>query len=446
LIRRLCAFLCGLLALPALAYTDTHATWWTGTTVYYDTVEAACRAIVETSTGRIFDSVQNMSGAMPTRTAQCYGHTGTNAPAYVNSVSESCAGQTGWTQNATYGCVKTVSTCPAPKTPDVNGVCQNPACSASGTVMGTADSMYEITGGTLTSSVCINSCTYKATGGGGSALGHSFVWGPFVSTGAACSGQVGTTPPSSTTPTQSPTPLAPGTCSGQVNGATVVVPCGSGIADGPSQSASSSTTGSGAASSTATGTGSTTTCTNGVCTTTTTTTTTTTGGTSSGTTTSTGTTTQSQSDYCAANKGSKLCASDDTTKSFSGSCSSTACSGDAIECAIAQEQAKRWCQVMDDAPSSNAAVQAANGQSQPSDHPGNASNVTTTPLGTFDQTDLIGSSCPGDRTFAVGGAFPAVVLPLSKLCTPASWLGNFIVGLTALACIGIVFVGKAGGG
>jgi hypothetical protein len=36
--------------------------------------------------------------------------------------------------------------------------------------------------------------------------------------------------------------------------------------------------------------------------------------------------------------------------------------------------------------------------------------------------------------------FGSVTLPFSKLCGPADVLGNVLVAITALACIGIVFV------
>ena len=72
------------------------------------------------------------------------------------------------------------------------------------------------------------------------------------------------------------------------------------------------------------------------------------------------------------------------------------------------------------------------------DHPNR--EPTEHEIGTFDQTNLIGGSCPPDRTVGSGSA--SVVLPFSQLCGPASSLGLLLVGITALSCIAIVFKGS----
>jgi hypothetical protein len=76
-----------------------------------------------------------------------------------------------------------------------------------------------------------------------------------------------------------------------------------------------------------------------------------------------------------------------------------------------------------------------------SDHPHRAANITPTDLSAgFDtSTDLIGhASCLPDRTIG------PVVLPLSKLCAPADIAGQALLGITAIACLFIVFGPRKG--
>jgi hypothetical protein len=97
----------------------------------------------------------------------------------------------------------------------------------------------------------------------------------------------------------------------------------------------------------------------------------------------------------------------------------------------------RNCQTLDAAPSNAAAVVAAAAGIQPAGHP--YVDKSSTAIGTFDQTDLLGSSCPSDQSVSIGGG-RSIVLPFSQLCSPAQALGNILVALTALSCIGIVFL------
>jgi hypothetical protein len=125
----------------------------------------------------------------------------------------------------------------------------------------------------------------------------------------------------------------------------------------------------------------------------------------------------------------------------SGSCASFTCNGDAIMCAIARDQLARNCATLDPAASDRAiVVAAAAGASQPEGHPANAASGVDLSAG-FDKTDLLAGACPADYTVATVAGVP-VVMPLSKLCAPAAMLGNLFVGLTALACLGIVFKGS----
>jgi hypothetical protein len=154
------------------------------------------------------------------------------------------------------------------------------------------------------------------------------------------------------------------------------------------------------------------------------------------TTTTTGTTTTPKGTFCADHPGDPNCA--DVESSFTGSCAAAKCTGDAIQCQIAKEQAVRNCQTLDPAPADDPAVVAATKGIHPSDHPWNTPDEHSLTSG-FDKSNLIGGACPADQVVQVS-RFRPVTLPFSSLCGPAGMLGNVLVGITALCCLGIVFV------
>lgn len=259
------------------------------------------------------------------------------------------------------------------------------------------------------------------------------------------------------------TPCKMGTCPGTVNGASVCVACSQTTAGGATGSTTAAS-GVGSASGVP-GTNSTTNiestrqtvCANGYCVTTTVTaggTTTSGGGNSTETTTSSST--QTQSEFCAQNPGSPLCAGKGSGEGgegeegegggFGGTCEGGfTCSGefDAITCAIATEQHRRECEfwgTQNDGTAKNLGLAAFTAGATPEDHPGNAANIESKALGSFDQTDLIAGGCPADLAVPMPYG-PAVSLKLSQLCTPAAWLGNLLVGITALSCLVFVFRG-----
>lgn len=132
------------------------------------------------------------------------------------------------------------------------------------------------------------------------------------------------------------------------------------------------------------------------------------------------------------------------TGSFAGTCAagaaSISCEGDAVQCSMAREQFKRQCEFFEKTGDETAAANQAktDGISGASDHPNRSPETHS--LSTFDQTNLIGGSCPPDRILGSGSVH--VTLPFSQLCGPASTLGMILVGITALSCIAIVFKGS----
>lgn len=181
-------------------------------------------------------------------------------------------------------------------------------------------------------------------------------------------------------------------------------------------------------------------CKNGVCTTTTTTTTTTTNTTTNTTTTNTTTNTTSdgKGSFCEQNKGSKLCGDgDDKGSSFGGSCSAGfKCEGDAIQCAIAQEQHRRDCKLFDDSSAESDLYNAnkAKTGNQTTELPG---NETISLAGRIDTSDALGGGgCFGDLSVTVWNT--SVSLPLSNLCQYLAMLGNILVAVSMLMAARIV--------
>jgi hypothetical protein len=243
-------------------------------------------------------------------------------------------------------------------------------------------------------------------------------------------------------PEPKPDPLPPGQCPGTVNGVAVIVPCDSTSTPGPKTSNPAPTTtpppsGGGDPANGPPGTkneDTKTTCAGDKCTTTTTTTTTNPDG---STTTETENTTEPRDDYCQKNPASLQC--EDKKSAWGGSCGAFTCGGDAVQCAIAQEQHRRNCELFEASDASARGISAAAAGDRPGDHPRNGMQSVSIGTG-FDQTNLLSGSCPGDQTVSIGSG-RSVVLPWSKLCEPAAMLGNVLVGITALACLGIVFKG-----
>lgn len=290
---------------------------------------------------------------------------------------------------------------------------------------------------------CASGCLIEGSYSGSSGSMGTVIWGPYKDLGLACSSAPA-----------APSTLPPGRCPGQVNGVDVPggVPCGTTTTPprttttpAPSDPASAPA-GAPPGSTTTT----TTTCGVNSCNTTTTTTTTTapagsgsgsgSGGSGSGqppgtTQTTTETTTESKDSFCSKNPADPQCKKPDPA--FGGSCDATTCSGDAVECAIAREQYKRNCELFNATDASARGLAAATAGDQPGDHPGAHKSVVE--LGTFDQTNILPGGCPPDVAVPVSH-FGSVTLPFSKLCGPAETLGNVLVAITALACIGIVFV------
>ena len=183
-------------------------------------------------------------------------------------------------------------------------------------------------------------------------------------------------------------------------------------------------------------------CKNGICTTTTTTTTTVTNNSTgaSSTTTTTSTSTKPQAGFCQANPKSKLCSDgDDDGSSFSGTCGSGfKCEGDAIQCAIAQEQHRRACKLFDDKSPESELYEAEKAKGKDRDVTATLPGNETIDVGSkLSRENLLGgAACVSDLNVTVWGQ--SLSLPISSVCPALGYLGYVLVTVASLAAFRIV--------
>jgi hypothetical protein len=289
--------------------------------------------------------------------------------------------------------------------------------------------------------VCINGCSAYPDSAGRGPDGTWVAWGPFTSAGFSCQG--GTSSGGSAPDIQEPPePCPTGQCRGQFNGASICAPCSGGQDRPPPTNTDTTTTNpDGSTTTTSTSTSTQTNCEGASCTTTTTTTTTRTTTPAGGGTPSTETTTETRTedrprdDYCTENPRSSQC----VESSFGGSCAAQfRCEGDAVQCAIAQEQHKRACTLFDDETDLSAEGRAAvTAGDRPGDHPANEANVLQLDLASRIDTSPAFAGvggCPSDITVAGG-----YTLPFSQLCGPLSVLRPAVIGFGWLIAAFVVF-------
>ncbi len=170
------------------------------------------------------------------------------------------------------------------------------------------------------------------------------------------------------------------------------------------------------------------------CTTTTTTTTTTTNadGTTS-TKSSTSSKTESQGDFCQENPKSQQC----VDSSWGGSCSAGfSCDGDAVMCAISQDQHKRNCALFDTASPESQLFDAEKNKTGSQVENENKSISSSS----FDTSDALGGgSCIGDKQITVMGWTGS--LPFSLVCSQLAILGNVLLVVSFLLAGRIVVRG-----
>jgi hypothetical protein len=273
--------------------------------------------------------------------------------------------------------------------------------------------------------------------------GLGYIYGPWKHTGGLCSKANNGAGAGANNEAQTNVNCKVGQCPGTINGVTVCAACASVTSTSAASSAASSvsTNASGVSSSSSSSgsSSSSTTCRGETCTTSTSKTGTNPDGSSSAT---NETKTQDKPSYCAENPTSPQCDGKDESV-FGGSCGAFACDGDAIQCAMAQEQHRRNCQLFDDVtPLSQAGNELANGALRPDGHPANNPDVLG--VGAVGlPANPYGSACPADFSLDLIGT--SVTVPLSSACDVLRFMGDIAIAFTAVACARIVFGGYKGG-
>lgn len=292
--------------------------------------------------------------------------------------------------------------------------------------------------------ICTGGCGYTPSSWKVGQDGQIWATWPFKSTGSFCGGDKRTDEPAldsgeKNSKNPAPVPCGLNQCPGQVNGATICVPCKGTKEVGPETSASAPAGASSPTGSSAGGTSSSTECNGITCTTTTIT------RDSTGAITGQTDKTEKQESFCKENPQSSLC----KQSSFGGTCAATRCEGDAVMCAIAADQYKRNCQWFDDpaaATLAEAGVANMTGQAQPEGHPGrDATEVAISFANSIDQSDALGGgSCPADVSIPIDVPLVGarqLDIGLSKVCAPLQIVGQLGVAITLLWAAVFVFRG-----
>jgi len=123
--------------------------------------------------------------------------------------------------------------------------------------------------------------------------------------------------------------------------------------------------------------------------------------------------------------------------SFSGSCvANFQCEGDAIQCAIAQEQHKRNCNMFDEKnDESNLYEQEKNKEGNQTKDLENNKEIDIN--GKIDTSNVLGGgSCINDLSISVMGRF--VTLPISRICPYLTILGNILISISMLVALRII--------
>lgn len=336
----------------------------------------------------------------------------------------------------------------------INGQCQIPDPPECKVPLGAISNgnTGQYTGSNYTGGMsCFQNCISYPSFSGRNPAGQYFAHGPWTSTGAVCSGTgAGSSPtgdpadPSNPPADPDPPPVEPppdsckvGQCPGSVNGTAVCVPCTNTTSNTSNKSDTTNNTsnpdgtpgtppGGSSPNGTSTNTTTNTTrCIGGKCTTTSTSTTANPDGT---TTTRTDKKEETQEDFCMKNPKSPMC----VEGSFGGACAGGwTCTGDAVQCATAKAVNDQACALKVDPGNSVLAVgNAALAGGDGSGHP--RSSITDINVGSLNQSNPWGSSCPADRTLTTFMG-EAIVVPLSSACSSFQMMGNLLVGLAMLA-------------
>lgn len=369
---------------------------------------------------------------------------GTVCPANSTVVDNlKCTCATGYKPDATASkCEPEIPPCTPPEVRNASGVCESPCVAKKGQILSSGKYDWGTNPESAVVSVCDGTC--DATFEGSQAVArfldngkyHYLAQGQYIYSGFACTGATAkpalTGVPSDT--------CAAGQIMGQVNGKNICVSNTTGEPQDPhiSQPKTSGTT-------------STTTSNPDGSTTTTTTTNHEDGSTTTtikivqlnGDTTVTGTTTSPDGTdpldgFCKQNPEALLCSEKESK--FSGACGGVfSCEGDAIQCAISQEQHKRNCALFNDkTPLSELGDAIGQGtDSGVSENPAKDANRQQVSLpASLSMSNGIGASCMADLSVQVMSS--NITVPFSSICSYLEIMGRIVVAMSLLVAARIV--------
>ncbi|MGE8445691.1 MAG: hypothetical protein ACN6O1_05700 [Comamonas sp.] len=144
--------------------------------------------------------------------------------------------------------------------------------------------------------------------------------------------------------------------------------------------------------------------------------------------------TKPKPEFCAENPDNDLC-TEKSESVFSGTCeSSFTCKGDALQCAIAQEQHKRSCQFFVTPTPESGIFDNARAERQEDVL---SMTAQTVDLAAHVEADpIITGSCPADMVIPVQGQ--DIRFPLSQFCPYFNYLGLIVMVMTAVTCLRIL--------
>lgn len=385
-------------------------------------IEGDRQTVFYTRTGALAMSCRDFPLASPSSSS-----TGTldySSISLIKSIEQACP-------NNSTG-VGGVCQCDFGFSPKADGSCQQYTCPPSGSYSAITQPDQKV--GNAGDGLCKQGCGYAPSSWKVGQDGQIWATWPYKSTGSFCGGNksvdTGVDTGEKNTGEPAPVPCGQNQCPGTVNGATICVPCKAQQEQGPSTSASAPGDGSSSPSGTKT-TETKTECNGVTCTTTTTT------RDGNGNVVGTEQKQDKQESFCKENPQSALC----KQSSFGGTCSAVTCDGDAIQCAIAQDQYRRNCQWFDDPKSAQLAQTGEgymNGELQPTGHPAkDASSQSVNFASVIDTTDRLGGACPVDVAVSVSGK--ELVLPFSSMCSKLQLVGGLMVGFCMFVASLIVF-------
>lgn len=387
---------------------------------YYSTEGEACTAAALSVNSTYSGTPIDQSG--PTRGCQYKNSAGTNASG--TTLQLHCADGT---ISSTYTAATRDTFCATAPPADTCAAAVNSYRGASVTGSGSS----------IPDTVCIQGCGYSTGAGIGVVIGSTWDAQLGVGTGAACSGANYTSIDTTTKKTDPPSLVScalQGMVFGTVNGVGVCAGAGTIPNSTVTQSSSTSTTNTSSGGTITTGATTTTynvTNVNGVPMVTATTTN------ADGSKVST---TQDQPSFCQANPNAQVCKADSGNVSGGGDCTAPpACQGDAVQCAMVNQQWHTRCDSQQSNPQSALAVQVLGGN-DPVQSPAASGNRTSVSLSSsLDQSPFLGGGGLSDKVFVVSGQ--SINFPFSKLNQYLSYIGYLFVAISMIGAARIVVGG-----